>query len=51
MIFLGILLLLIGSLMLLERFGIIYGDVWDYVFPLALIALGVSFVLKKDRHS
>ena len=51
MIFLGILLLLIGSLMLLERLGIIYGDVWDYVFPLALIALGISFVFKKDRHS
>ena len=50
MIFLGILLLLIGTLMLLERFGIIYGDVWDFVFPLALIALGVSFVFKRNKQ-
>jgi hypothetical protein len=50
MVFLGVLLVLVGVLMLLERLGIIYGDVWEYVFPIALIALGVSFMVKKGKN-
>ncbi|MBU0984193.1 MAG: hypothetical protein KKA42_10010 [candidate division Zixibacteria bacterium] len=48
--FFGILLLLIGVVMLLEKFHIIYGDVWDYIVPIALIALGASSIFKSRRH-
>jgi len=47
--FVGILLLLLGVLMLLEHLGIIYGDVWDYFLPIAIIALGASFIVKDRR--
>jgi len=46
--FVGLLLLLLGVLMLLERMGIIYGDVWDYFLPLALVALGASMIFKQN---
>ncbi|MEE8577311.1 MAG: DUF5668 domain-containing protein [candidate division Zixibacteria bacterium] len=46
--FVGIMLLLIGALMLLERLGIIYGSWGNYIVPVALIALGASFMIK-DR--
>lgn len=48
--FIGLLLLLLGALMLLERMGIIYGDVWDYFLPLALVALGASMIFKQNGN-
>ncbi|MDZ4722940.1 MAG: DUF5668 domain-containing protein [candidate division Zixibacteria bacterium] len=42
--FIGVLLVLLGVLMLLERTGIIYGQVWDYLLPAALVALGIHIV-------
>ena len=47
--FLGVLLLLIGLLMLLEKLGVIYGEVWDYLLPVALIAFGASMVFRNKR--
>ena len=47
--FIGILILLVGILMLLDQFGLIRGNFWDYVWPLALIALGLSMVLKNKN--
>ena len=44
--FVGVLLLILGALMLLSRLGIIYGDAWDYVFPVALVALGVHMITR-----
>lgn len=44
--FIGILLLIIGALMVLERMGIIQGSAWDYLLPAALIALGANFVFR-----
>jgi len=35
--FVGILLLTLGALMLLDKMGIIYGSLWDYILPVALI--------------
>ncbi len=49
--FIGFLILLIGILMLLDRLGVIHGDFWDYFWPGALIALGISMVLKDRRFS
>jgi hypothetical protein len=48
--FVGILLLAIGVLMILDKMGIIYGSFWDYLWPVALIALGVDFIFKSNRR-
>ena len=51
--FVGSLLLLLGALMLLDQLGIITGDAWDYFWPVAVIALGVSLLYgarKKAGH-
>ena len=48
--FVGILLLALGILMLLDKLGYIYGSAWDYFFPVALIALGASFIMKDKKH-
>ncbi|MDX9856434.1 MAG: DUF5668 domain-containing protein [candidate division Zixibacteria bacterium] len=47
--FLGVLLLILGVLLLLREMGLIYGDIWDYVWPIALIALGVSMIFKSKK--
>ena len=49
--FVGILLLALGILMLLDKLGIIYGSAWDYFFPVALIALGASFIKGDKKHT
>lgn len=48
--FVGVLLLLLGGLMLLQRLHIITGTVWDYFFPIALVALGASMVFRHRRR-
>jgi len=48
-LFVGVILLLIGILMLLDRMGIIHGEVGDYILPIALIAFGISFIFKNRR--
>ena len=48
---LGFLLLLFGVLMLLDRMHIIYGDVWDYFWPIVVIAFGLSLVFKSRKRS
>ncbi|MCB2230716.1 hypothetical protein KQH82_08365 [bacterium] len=47
--FIGVLLLILGVLLLLREMGLIYGNVWDYVWPIALIALGASMIFKNKR--
>jgi len=48
--FIGILLLLMGALMLLSRAGIINADFGEYILPVILIALGVSFMVKDKKE-
>lgn len=50
--FVGTLLLILGVLMILEQLGIIYGSVWDYIVPVALISLGADFIFShwRKRH-
>jgi hypothetical protein len=54
----GIFLACLGVLYLLRNLGIIYGDVWDWAWPILLICLGVGMILKpgwrnfvKGKHS
>jgi hypothetical protein len=44
--FWGILLLLLGVLMLLNRLDLIRGGFWDWVWPVAIIAIGVNMLSK-----
>lgn len=44
--FFGFLLLLLGVIMLLTQAGIIEGGVFDYFWPVAIIALGISMIAK-----
>ncbi len=48
--FLGVLLLLLGVLLLLERLGVIPGGSWNYFWPVVIIAVGVSLIFKSRRH-
>lgn len=36
-----------GGLLLLQNFGYIHGDVWQVIWPVMLIFLGISFLLRK----
>jgi uncharacterized membrane protein HdeD (DUF308 family) len=49
-VFIGILLLLLGVLMLLSKLDIIRGDFWQFFWPIALIALGISIVFKHTKR-
>ncbi|MCH9032715.1 MAG: hypothetical protein IIB00_10730 [candidate division Zixibacteria bacterium] len=44
----GVMMLLLGGLMLLDELGVIR-DMSGYFAPLALIAVGVSFLFAKNR--
>lgn len=48
--FFGLFLLLIGLMMLLEKFGLLKGDFWDYVWPALLVALGLAMIFKRKPH-
>ena len=48
--FLGVLLLLLGGLLLLERLDVIPGGSWDYFWPVVIIAIGVSLIFKNRRR-
>jgi uncharacterized membrane protein HdeD (DUF308 family) len=48
--FIGILLLLMGVLMLLNKFGMLHGSWWSFFWPVAIIALGVSLIFKHNRR-
>ena len=49
MLFAGIVLIILGTLLILERLGIIYGDIWDVFWPTVLIALGISMLWEHRR--
>lgn len=47
--FVGILLLILGVLMILDRLGIIYGSFSEFILPAGVIALGAHFIFKGKR--
>lgn len=48
--FIGILLVLFGVVMLLDRLGIIHGSIGEFFVPIALVALGASFIFKDKKQ-
>ncbi len=48
--FVGSLLLLMGVLLLLSQMGIITGGVWNYFWPAAIIAVGLSMIFNHVRR-
>jgi hypothetical protein len=47
----GFLLLLLGCLMLLNQFGLLEGSLWNYFWPLVVIAIGVSIIIKNRQKA
>ncbi len=47
--FFGVLLVLLGTLMLLDHLGVISGPVWGYFWPIVLVAIGVSIIIRGRR--
>ena len=49
--FWGSILVVIGLAALLKNLGLITADIWDVIWPVLLIVLGVSFLTKRrGRH-
>ncbi len=46
----GTILLVIGVVFLLQNLGVVSGEIWDIVWPILIIALGLSFFFKKSHH-
>jgi len=47
--FIGILLIIVGSVFFLKTLGILTQDAWNLVWPLALIAFGLYLLYKNYR--
>jgi hypothetical protein len=46
----GLFLICAGIMILLSNLDIIRGDVWNYIWPLILVFVGVSMILKRRGH-
>ncbi|MCK5126384.1 MAG: hypothetical protein KAR42_09020 [candidate division Zixibacteria bacterium] len=47
--FLGIVLVLVGSIWLLNEFGIIYWNNWGKLWPVIVIALGAKMIFNSKK--
>ena len=49
--FVGLLITLIGALILLRNLDVIHGDFWDWFWPLLLVLVGLSIIVKRPGKS
>ena len=42
----GSILVLVGAVALLDNFGFLPGDFWEFFWPAVLILIGVSFIMR-----
>ena len=49
LMFFGVLLIIMGILMFLDRIGVLHGDMWNYFWPTVIIAIGISMIFKDKR--
>ncbi len=47
--FFGIILIILGVLLFLQKLGIISSGVWEFFWPTILVAIGVVMVWKKSK--
>ncbi len=47
--FFGILLIILGALLLLNEFGIIYWHHWGKLWPIIIIALGARMIFSNNK--
>jgi hypothetical protein len=47
--FFGLLLVILGVLFLLRNLGILDSSVWGILWPLAIVVLGLSIAIKKNK--
>lgn len=48
--FFALAVILVGFIFLLRNTGYITGEVWSYIWPIFIILLGISMLLKKDKN-
>jgi membrane protein implicated in regulation of membrane protease activity len=46
----GVLFIAFGVLAFVDQLGVLPGGAWNYVWPLALIAVGAAVLLRSGRH-
>lgn len=46
---LGVILIILGVILLLEKLGVLTGQSWDYVWPILIVVLGVWIVAKHNK--
>jgi hypothetical protein len=46
----GLILIAIGVIAILVKTDVITGSIWDYVWPTALVIIGLSFVIGRFRR-
>jgi uncharacterized membrane protein HdeD (DUF308 family) len=49
--FFGVVVLLVGVVFLLQNLGLIEGSAWNIVWPIVIILLGLSILLKPFRKN
>lgn len=48
--FIGVLLVILGVVFLGENMGWLPGGAWQIIWPLLLVALGISMMFKRSGH-
>lgn len=48
--FIGFAFVIAGILLILHKMDIIYGDFWDYFWPVILIALGAKMIFDQRKR-
>lgn len=46
----GLILVAVGIIAILVKTDVLSGSIWDYVWPTALVIIGLSFVLGRFRR-
>lgn len=49
--FLGLVVFVVGVVFLLQNLGYISGSVWGFVWPIIIIAVGLSMILNRTKIS
>lgn len=47
--FFGIVLIVVGIVALLEKFGMLTGPTWGYIWPSLIIAWGISLIIRRGH--